>query len=163
MARPGVSHEAHAGALRRYRAPGYRGRGPGDSGVASTDHHIWRPSPVESSIALALVVAGAAFALWARFTIGTNWSGVVTLKQDHELMQSGPYHVVRHPIYTGLLTMGLGSSLQYDEVYGFLFLVLAAVMLAFKMRLEERLMMENFPDQYPQYRQHVKAIVPFVL
>jgi protein-S-isoprenylcysteine O-methyltransferase Ste14 len=59
--------------------------------------------------------------------------------------------------------MGLGSSLQYDEVYGFLFLVLAAVMLAFKMRLEERLMMENFPDQYPQYRQHVKAIVPFVL
>jgi protein-S-isoprenylcysteine O-methyltransferase Ste14 len=129
----------------------------------SLHHHIWRPSPVESSIALALVVAGAAFALWSRFTIGTNWSGVVTLKQDHELMQSGPYHVVRHPIYTGLLTMGLGSSLQYDEVYGFLFLVLAAVMLAFKMRLEERLMMENFPDQYPQYRQHVKAIVPFVL
>jgi protein-S-isoprenylcysteine O-methyltransferase len=71
--------------------------------------------------------------------------------------------VVRHPIYTGLLTMGLGSSLQYDEVYGFLLLVLAIVMLAFKIRLEERLMIENFPDQYPQYRQRVKAIVPFVL
>jgi protein-S-isoprenylcysteine O-methyltransferase Ste14 len=129
----------------------------------SLHHHLWKPSPVVSALALALVVAGAAFALWARFTIGTNWSGVVTLKQDHELMQSGPYHVVRHPIYTGLLTMGLGSSLQYDEVYGFLLLVLAIVMLAFKIRLEERLMIENFPDQYPQYRQRVKAIVPFVL
>jgi protein-S-isoprenylcysteine O-methyltransferase Ste14 len=78
----------------------------------SLHHHIWKPSSAVSVVAVILVVAGAAFALWARLTIGRNWSGVVTLKQDHELMQSGPYHFARHPIYTGLLTMGLGSALR---------------------------------------------------
>jgi protein-S-isoprenylcysteine O-methyltransferase Ste14 len=129
----------------------------------SLHHHIWKPSAAVSMVALVLIVAGAVFALWARLTIGTNWSGVVTLKQDHELMQSGPYHVVRHPIYTGLLTMGVASALQYDEPFSFILLAVVIVMLAFKIRLEEKLMTESFPDQYPQYRQRVKAIVPYIL
>ncbi|MGC1420544.1 MAG: isoprenylcysteine carboxylmethyltransferase family protein [Acidimicrobiales bacterium] len=129
----------------------------------SLHHHIWMPSSAVSVVAVILVVAGAIFALWARLTIGRNWSGVVTLKLDHELMQSGPYRFARHPIYTGLLTMGLGSALQYDEPFSFILLAVVIVMLVFKIRLEEKLMTESFPDEYPQYRRRVKAVVPYIL
>ena len=116
-----------------------------------------------SLVALVLVVVGAAFAIWARVTIGANWSGTVTLKEDHELMQRGPYHVVRHPIYSGLSLMGLATTLVVDEAYGFLILGVAIAVFIPKIMLEEKLMTENFPDQYPQYRQRVKAIIPFIL
>jgi protein-S-isoprenylcysteine O-methyltransferase Ste14 len=130
---------------------------------AAAPHPVWAPSPVVSSVALSAVVIGAAFAIWARLTIGTNWSGAVTLKENHELMQRGPYHLVRHPIYTGLLLMGVATAINYDEWYGFVIMGVVIVLFFFKIRLEERLMTENFPDQYPQYRQRVKAIIPFIL
>lgn len=129
---------------------------------SSLRDQIWGPSPVLSLVALVLVVVGAAFAIWARVTIGANWSGTVTLKEDHELMQRGPYHVVRHPIYSGLLLMGLATTLQFDEAYGCLLLGIAIAVFIPKIMLEEKLMTENFPDQYPQYRQRVKAIIPFI-
>jgi protein-S-isoprenylcysteine O-methyltransferase len=78
-------------------------------------------------------------------------------------MQSGPYHVVRHPIYSGLQLMGLASVLQYDEPYGFLMMVVVVAMFIPKILLEEKLMTEHFPDEYPQYRRRVKAIIPFIL
>jgi protein-S-isoprenylcysteine O-methyltransferase Ste14 len=133
--------------------------------MARTSLHsrLWAPSSDLSLLALVLVVAGAAFAIWARLTIGTNWSGTVTLKEDHELIQRGPYRVVRHPIYTGLLFMGLGAALQFAESYSFVLLVVVTIMFAFKMRLEEKLMTQNFPDQYPAYRRRVKAIIHFIL
>jgi protein-S-isoprenylcysteine O-methyltransferase Ste14 len=124
---------------------------------------IWTPSSTWSAVALVLVIIGAAFAIWARITIGTNWSGVVTVKEDHELIQRGPYHLARHPIYSGLLLMGLASALAYDEAYGFAILGVAIVVFVPKIMLEEKLMTEQFPDQYPHYRKRVKAIIPFVL
>jgi protein-S-isoprenylcysteine O-methyltransferase Ste14 len=130
---------------------------------SSLHHKIWTLSSTCSAVALAFVILGAGFAVWARVTIGTNWSGVVTVKEDHELIQRGPYHLARHPIYSGLLTMGLASVVAYDEVYGFAILAVAIVAFIPKMMLEEKLMTEQFPDQYPQYRKHVKAIIPFVL
>jgi protein-S-isoprenylcysteine O-methyltransferase Ste14 len=71
--------------------------------------------------------------------------------------------VVRHPIYTGLLFAGLGASLPYAETYSFLLLAVTIIVFAFKIRLEERLMTQNFPDQYPAFRRRVKAIIPFIL
>jgi protein-S-isoprenylcysteine O-methyltransferase Ste14 len=130
---------------------------------SSLHHKIWSQSSTWSGVALVFVIIGAAFAVWARVTIGTNWSGVVTVKEDHELIQRGPYHLVRHPIYSGLLLMGLASAVAYDETYGFAILVIAIVVFVPKMMLEEKLMTQQFPDQYPQYRKHVKAIIPFVL
>jgi protein-S-isoprenylcysteine O-methyltransferase Ste14 len=130
---------------------------------SSIRNKIWAPSPTWSTVALVFVIVGAAFAVWARVTIGTNWSGVVTVKENHELIQRGPYHLVRHPIYSGLLLMGLASAVAYDEPYGFAVLGIAIVVFVPKMMLEEKLMTEQFPDQYPQYRKHVKAIIPFVL
>jgi protein-S-isoprenylcysteine O-methyltransferase Ste14 len=130
---------------------------------SSLHDQIWAPSRVLSLVAVVLLVIGALFAIWARVTIGANWSGTVTFKQDHQLMQSGPYHVVRHPIYSGLQLMGLASVLQYDEPYGFLMMVVVVAMFIPKILLEEKLMTEHFPDEYPQYRRRVKAIIPFIL
>ncbi len=126
-------------------------------------HHLWRVDSALSVVATALVVLGAIFAVWARLTIGTNWSGIVTLKEDHQLIVTGPYRYVRHPIYTGLFTMGIGTQLMYAEPYGFLLFVVAVVVFSVKIRDEERLMTETFPDQYPQYRRRVKAVIPFLL
>jgi protein-S-isoprenylcysteine O-methyltransferase Ste14 len=108
------------------------------------------------------VACGATVAIWARFTIGTNWSGVVTLKEDHELVQAGPYRFVRHPIYSGILLMGLGTQIVYAEAFGFELLLFVSAVFAYKLRIEEDLMTEQFPSQYKEYRRHVKAIIPFL-
>jgi protein-S-isoprenylcysteine O-methyltransferase Ste14 len=129
----------------------------------SLHHRIWAASPAISVVAVLLDLAGFAFAIWARLTIGTNWSGVVTIKENHELIQRGPYHFARHPIYTGLFAMGVAASLQFAEMYGFVLLTIVVAVYIPKVRLEEKLMTEKFPDQYPSYRQRVKAIIPFVL
>jgi protein-S-isoprenylcysteine O-methyltransferase Ste14 len=113
--------------------------------------------------AVAMVVSGLGFCAWARFTLGGNWSGAVVLKEDHELVQSGPYALVRHPIYTGMLVMVLGSVLDYPAVISYATFVLIVVVFFFKSRREERLMIEHFPDQYPAYRSRVKSLIPFVL
>jgi protein-S-isoprenylcysteine O-methyltransferase Ste14 len=72
-----------------------------------------------------MVVAGAAFSVWARITLGRNWSAEVTFKQDHELIESGPYALARHPIYTGGFGMGLGTAMNYGRAIGFIVLCLA--------------------------------------
>ena len=108
-------------------------------------------------------VAGVAILLWARTVLGGNWSGAVTLKENHELIQRGPYAYVRHPIYSGLMLLGLGTAVHYATLGGFALLVLVWIGFAMKMRQEEQLMTEHFPDRYPAYRARVKAIVPFVV
>jgi protein-S-isoprenylcysteine O-methyltransferase Ste14 len=130
---------------------------------SSLHDRVWAPSPAISIVASVLMVAGAAFTIWARFTIGANWSGMVTLKENHELIQRGPYHLARHPIYTGLLFMGIASVLQYAEPIGFIEMAIVILLFIPKIRLEEKLMTENFPDQYSQYRRQVKAIIPFIV
>jgi protein-S-isoprenylcysteine O-methyltransferase Ste14 len=127
------------------------------------NHSLWRVDSALSATATTLVVLGAIFAVWARLTIGANWSGVVTLKENHELIETGPYRYVRHPIYTGLFTMGIGTQLMYAYPYGFVYFVVAVIVFSVKIREEERLMTETFPDEYPQYRRRTKAIIPFVL
>lgn len=112
---------------------------------------------------LALTVAGCAFAIWARITLGANWSGRATVKENHELITRGPYALTRHPIYTGLTTAILGSALAGGELR--CIIGLAVILFGFltKMAQEERLMMQTFPEAYPRYRQQVKALIPGVL
>lgn len=113
--------------------------------------------------AAAICIYGLVFTLWARHTLAGNWSSDVTFKQDHELIRTGPYRIVRHPIYTGLLTMWLGTAIQIGQVRGFLSLLLVSLGIWIKLRQEERLMLRHFPDAYPAYRREVKALVPFVI
>jgi protein-S-isoprenylcysteine O-methyltransferase Ste14 len=110
-----------------------------------------------------LVAAGLLFAIWARNVLGRNWSGTVTLKQDHELIRSGPYDYVRHPIYTGLLIAFAGSAIARGEWRGVLALAIAFAALWRKLRLEERWMIETFGDAYRRYQAEVRALIPFVL
>jgi protein-S-isoprenylcysteine O-methyltransferase Ste14 len=130
---------------------------------ASLHRLLWSPSLVVSTLALLTVAGGAAVGVWARFTIGANWSGAVTFKVDHELVQSGPYHYVRHPIYSALLLMTLGTALDYAQLFGFIVLGMATLVLVVKMRFEEKLMTEHFAEQYDDYRRHVKALIPFIV
>jgi protein-S-isoprenylcysteine O-methyltransferase Ste14 len=110
-----------------------------------------------------LTLAGLAFACWARVILGRNWSGVVQLKQDHELIVRGPYNLVRHPIYTGLLLAFLGTALAIGEWRALLAAAIIAVSFWRKLRLEERWLCELFGEQYRDYMTRVKALVPWVL
>ncbi|MDB5801073.1 MAG: isoprenylcysteine carboxylmethyltransferase family protein [Rhodocyclales bacterium] len=111
----------------------------------------------------ALTAAGLFFAVWARHHIGKNWSAIVTLKNEHELIVSGPYALVRHPIYTGLLLAFVGSALARGEWRGVLAVFIAALALWRKLRLEERWMREQFGEQYEAYSQRVSALLPWLL
>jgi protein-S-isoprenylcysteine O-methyltransferase Ste14 len=113
-------------------------------------------------IALGLVVIGITFGIWARRTLGGNWSGTVTLKVDHELVQSGPYRWIRHPIYTGLLLAVLGTGLAAGRLYGVVAFVLILLALLWKLRVEERWMRAEFGERYEQYRRSSWALIPFV-
>jgi protein-S-isoprenylcysteine O-methyltransferase Ste14 len=114
------------------------------------------------SVALALISAGLAFAVWARFVIGRNWSGTVTLKQDHELVRSGPYAIVRHPIYTGFLLALVGTAVARGTIGAFIGVAIAVLTLRLKSLTEESLMLHQFGPQYATYKRDVKALIPFV-
>lgn len=109
-----------------------------------------------------LVVLGLLFAIWARNVLGRNWSGTVTLKENHELIRSGPYRYVRHPIYTGLLLAFAGSAIARGEWRGLVALAIAFLALWRKLRLEEAWMVETFGEAYVRYRAEVRALIPFV-
>jgi protein-S-isoprenylcysteine O-methyltransferase Ste14 len=106
------------------------------------------------------VAAGLAFSVWARRHLGRNWSGSVTLKHNHELVRTGPYRYVRHPIYSGILLAILGTAIAIGEWRGLIAFVLLAVALVLKSRAEERFMEEAFRDGYARYRRDVPALIP---
>jgi protein-S-isoprenylcysteine O-methyltransferase Ste14 len=110
-----------------------------------------------------LCIAGLAFCVWARATLGRNWSGAITLKEGHELIERGPYRLVRHPIYTGLLAMFLATAMTFGHLGGVVAVILAFASFWIKLTEEEKLMLQQFPDQYRSYQQRVKRIIPFVL
>jgi len=111
----------------------------------------------------ALTVLGAAFAIWARLQLGTNWSAAVTVKHDHALVQRGPYRLVRHPIYAGGLAAMLGTALVFGEAGCFVAVALSFAGFWWKTRVEEEFMMQYFGADYSQYQRSVKRLIPFVL
>jgi len=128
---------------------------------------LWRATipaiPWLMWLGAAMTLAGLLFAIWARLYLGKNWSGLVTVKQEHELIRTGPYRVVRHPIYTGILFALIGTSLCRRNVWGFLGFALVWLGLWLKSRLEERFMVETFGPQYDEYRQTTGALLPRLL
>ena len=112
-------------------------------------------------ISVSILAFGLFFAVWARKTLGDNWSGRITVKSGHELIRSGPYRWIRHPIYTGGLLGLIGTALASGKVSGFLGVLLAVGALVYKLRIEERVMSAQFGDQYREYRRASWALVPF--
>lgn len=125
----------------------------------------WRFAPASSRVAwlgFALTLAGAALAVWARIFLGRNWSGTVTIKQDHHLVRRGPYAFVRHPIYSGILLALLGTAIAFGEVRGLAGVGAALGGFLLKSRLEEAFLAEQFGAEYARYRREVRAFLPFV-
>ena len=114
-------------------------------------------------IGLVMLATGLALAVWARRHLGRNWSGIVTVKQDHELIRSGPYGLARHPIYTGLLLAILGTAVAIGEWRGLVAFALITAAFVLKFKTEERFMSETFGEQYARYRAEVRSLIPFVI
>ena len=110
-----------------------------------------------------LTLVGILFAWWARIHLGRLWSGTITRKENHHVVDSGPYALVRHPIYTGLLLAILGSAVAVDEYRGLLAVAIATEAIVRKLRLEERWLTDEFGGEYDGYRRDVKALVPGVV
>jgi protein-S-isoprenylcysteine O-methyltransferase Ste14 len=135
-------------------------RGAAWAGVLSL--RLWPRSLALYWVGLAVLVPGLGFAVWARVHLGRNWSGAVTVKEGHELIRTGPYAYVRHPIYTGLLTGVIGTVICAATLRGALGFLIIAVALVRKVRAEELFMRETFPGQYEKYCEEVPALVPFM-
>jgi protein-S-isoprenylcysteine O-methyltransferase Ste14 len=115
------------------------------------------------SIGLALCVVGVGLAIWSRHLLGRNWSGTVELKKGHELIDSGPYRRVRHPIYSGLLLLFLGNAVMVGDWRGLLAVAIVFGSLWYKLKLEERWLSEHFGETYAAYRRRTKALIPALL
>jgi protein-S-isoprenylcysteine O-methyltransferase Ste14 len=130
--------------------------------------HIFRASslavhnPILQTAGAILFVSGLGLAVWARIYLGRNWGMPMTQKDEPELVTSGPYHLVRHPIYSGILLALLGTSLA-TEISWLIAVVVMGAYFIYSARVEERLMTTSFPTVYPSYRTRTKMLIPFVL
>jgi protein-S-isoprenylcysteine O-methyltransferase Ste14 len=117
--------------------------------------------PWRAAIGLGLLALGLGFAIWARVHIGRNWGTPMARKDEPELVTSGPYHLVRHPIYSGILVAGVGTAVALSWVW-LTVVALAGVYFIYSATVEERYMTEQFPDNYPLYKRSTKMLVPFL-
>ncbi len=113
-------------------------------------------------LGVAVCASGLLAAIWSRKTLGNDWSRDVEFKQEHKLVERGPYRFVRHPIYTSHLLMGLGTALASSRLVAFAGLGFFFVGFWIKLKQEEGLLLRHFPEEYSAYKARVKALVPFV-
>ena len=111
-------------------------------------------------LGVAFTYLGAAVAIWARLSLGDNWSSRVNLKVGHQLVRSGPYAYVRDPVYSGFLLAVVGIALEIGEWRGLLAIFLIAVANSLKARREEQFMVAEFGDRYVQYRRETGFLLP---
>jgi protein-S-isoprenylcysteine O-methyltransferase Ste14 len=111
-------------------------------------------------VGLAVTLAGLSLAIWARVILGRNWSGRVTFKEDHELIRRGPYAHVRHPIYSAILLMFLGSAIAIATLGALIGLPLVVAGVWLKLGQEEALLAAHFEAEYTAYKAEVGALVP---
>ena len=117
--------------------------------------------PWLAGLGLALFAAGLGFAIWARVHIGRNWGGPMSQKEQPDLVTTGPYRLVRHPIYSGLLVAGAGTALALDRRW-LIVVLLAGVYFGYSATVEELYLGEVFPDAYPGYKRRTKMLVPYL-
>ena len=137
--------------------------GPGDWFGHSLlrEQFVPHTMPVYST-GLALCVAGVALAIWARAILGANWSAQVQIKQGHELIQRGPYALIRHPIYTGLILLFAGNAVMVGDWRGVLAVAIVTVSFWRKYLLEETLLAQEFGQSYIDYRKRTYPLFPFL-
>jgi protein-S-isoprenylcysteine O-methyltransferase Ste14 len=122
---------------------------------------VFTPLPALGWTAAVMTAAGIGVAIWARVFIGSNWSPRPAVKEHHELVTTGPYAYVRHPIYTGMLLATLGTALT-GTVFGIGAFAFASFVFLTRIGREEKIMLELFPNEYPAYQTRTKRLVPFL-
>jgi protein-S-isoprenylcysteine O-methyltransferase Ste14 len=121
------------------------------------------PDVLTGTFGAVLVLAGVGFAIWARLVLGHNWSGLVmTVREGHQLVQTGPYAIVRHPIYTGLFAAILGTALTIGTLASWLAVVAGLAGILLRVAVEERLMAAEFGAVHDAYRARTKKLIPFI-
>jgi protein-S-isoprenylcysteine O-methyltransferase Ste14 len=115
-----------------------------------------------AGLGLALFVLGLGLAVWARVHIGRNWGIPMTQKDDPELVTSGPYRTIRHPIYSGILVAGAGTAVALRWQW-LIAVALTGIYFGYSATMEERYLTERFPEAYPAYQRSTKMLVPFLL
>ena len=112
------------------------------------------------ALGIVITALGIAFAIWARVHLGGNWSGSVTVKVGHQLVRTGPYRFVRHPIYSGMILASLGTALAQTHISGLVAVVLFYVGFKVKSKIEEQTMISTFGAEYSDYSRTTGAILP---
>jgi protein-S-isoprenylcysteine O-methyltransferase Ste14 len=132
------------------------------TGIPWLDRQLFSVTVPIVLVGLLAVLMGVVFSVWARLMLGDNWSNRVTVKENHTLVRRGPYRIVRHPIYSGILLGMLGSALQRGGIRCFVGVLICGFSFWLKTRAEERFMVQSFGEEYLQYRHKVKALAPFI-
>jgi len=135
-------------------------------GVLAPDLYAVRVIPDLLPVVIAgliVVVIGMGFAIRARLHLGKNWSSRPAIRENHTITRTGPYAIVRHPIYTGILTALLGTAIATGSLLVFVCFPVILVLFTVKIRMEEQFLLEEFGEEYERYRNDVKALVPYVL
>ena len=118
------------------------------------------PSPFAAGIGLVFTAAGLCFAVWARMHLGKYWSGRITLKENHRVIQTGPYALVRHPIYSGLILALFGTAITLGTISAFAGFAFMLISFVRKLKIEETWLRSQFGAEYEAYRNRVKALIP---
>jgi protein-S-isoprenylcysteine O-methyltransferase Ste14 len=118
-------------------------------------------NPLVNALGALLCILGVALAIWARFYLGRNWGMPMSVKENTALVTTGPYKYIRHPIYTGMLVALIGTSLVLGLIWLIVFIIVIAYFL-YSAYAEERLMLKEFPNDYPAYKKRTKMLIPFI-
>lgn len=110
-----------------------------------------------------LTLFGLGFSGWARHHLGRYWSSMVEVKVGHRLIRTGPYRIVRNPMYTGILIAFTGAAIAIGEIFAFVALAIGIASILMKIKAEEQILTEKFGEEYLQYKREVKALIPFVI
>jgi protein-S-isoprenylcysteine O-methyltransferase Ste14 len=113
-------------------------------------------------VGFAVFLLGLALAIWARIYIGRNWGMPTTEKAELELVRTGPYSRVRHPIYTGIILALIGTAIALGLDWFVAAGILAAYFI-YSAFVEERYLTKEFPDAYPEYKRSTKMLIPYIL
>jgi protein-S-isoprenylcysteine O-methyltransferase Ste14 len=124
-------------------------------------HHAVTHDPWLQGIGLAIFLLGLALAVWARIYIGRNWGMPMSEKADPELVTTGPYRLIRHPIYSGIILALVGTTVAVS-LYWLIAVVLLGAYFIYSAVMEERYLTELFPEAYPRYKQSTKMLIPFI-
>lgn len=124
-------------------------------------HQLFPSNDLAQGIGVLICVGGIAFAIWARIHLGHNWGMPMSLKEKPELVTTGPYHFVRHPIYTGIAVAMLGSMITAGFMW-LVWFVLFSFSFIYSAKKEEKTMLIQFPEEYRKYMKRTKMMIPFV-